>query len=290
MEQKVTERWLAYQPPYRWQRLLDFWAGRAIDGVEQVVGGVYFRTVKIKEAGWIRVEHHPEKQALSLTVPEALIPDLPLLEARVRHMFDLDADPAEIDRHLSSMNEIQEGLFHPGTRVPGSYDSFEMCVRAILGQQITVKAARTIASRLAADLGEAVDAGMEGLDRLFPSPVTIAGLEEGVADRLGPLGVTGRRSLTIQKLAELHLAESMDFFSDRDIESKMKTLLAIPGIGPWTAQYIAMRTFKWPDAFPGTDYGVKKALEPRSQKEIDKLAENWRPYRAYATVNIWNSL
>ncbi len=287
---------LPYNPPYLWDELLAFWAGRAIDGVERVQEGSYTRTVRLRSQdgllreGWFRVENLVPDQALRLSFHPDLEPVLSQIEFKVRHMFDLDMDPADLVEALSSMNTIRQGLFVPGARVPGAFSPFEMSVRAILGQQITVKAARTLAGRLALTYGDPIETGLEGLTRHFPTEQTILDLGEAIADRLGPLGLTGRRSLTIRALADLILSDRLDLLSYEDAEVKLKELQKIPGIGPWTAHYIAMRSMKWPDAFPGTDYGVKKLLEPRSQKEIDALAESWRPWRAYAVINIWNAL
>lgn len=287
---------LSYQAPYLWDKLLDFWAGRAILGVERVSQGRYYRTVRLEgppgeeRTGWFSLENDPDHDRLRVTLAPGLADRREVLETRIRHMFDLDSDPGVIARQLVPMNQIRPGLFIPGTRVPGAYDPFEMGVRAILGQQITVRAAQTLAGRLAAALGQPLETPIPGLTHSFPSAGQLIDLGEDITDHLGVLGVTGRRSLTILALARLIQSGDMDLSSDLAIEAKMERLLAIPGIGPWTAHYLAMRVMRWPDAFPGTDYGVKKALAPRSQKEIEALAENWRPWRAYAVAGIWNSL
>ncbi len=285
---------LDYQPPYAWDRLIDFLAFRSIDGVEAVDQGVYWRTVREETAsgqsltGWIRVENHPGQSSLQLTVPESLSPVLPQIVTKVRKMFDLDSDPQAIYQHLESMNQIQPGLCQPGTRIPGSYDPFEMCVRAVLGQQITVKAARTLALRLTASLGTSLETGIPGLTHLFPPAASLLDLGHQVEDQLGVLGVTSQRSASIRSLAGWLVSESGDLTEPAAVGARMDKWLAIKGIGPWTAQYLAMRILNWPDAFPSTDYGVRKTLEPMTQKEIDQLAESWRPWRAYATINIWN--
>lgn len=286
---------LPYRPPYQWDRLLGFLEGRAIDGVEVIRDRSYWRVVRedTKEGqaltGWIRVSDQPSGNHLRLSLPENLLTVLPQVERKVSRMFDIDCDPKAIYDHLRSMNEIKAGLCVPGTRVPGTYDVFEMCVRAILGQQITVKAARTLASRLASFFGETVETGIEGLTHAFPHIHSILELEDTVSDTLGPLGVMGQRSRTIFALAELIRDGVLDPESAQEAESRIETLMKVKGIGPWTAQYLAMRALKWPDAFPATDYGVKKVLEPRTQDEIRKLSDTWRPWRAYATINIWNS-
>lgn len=287
--------YLGYRPPYLWDELLRFLAGRAITGVELVKDGHYLRAVHMKTPegepvyGWVRVGHEPGKTALGVTVSEGLLGVLPQVLARVRKLFDLGCDPLAVYEILQDMNRIRPGLFHPGTRVPGCWDAFEMAVRAVLGQQITVKAAQTLAARLVKTFGQPVQTGIEGLTHVFPAPETILGLEE-IENHLGPLGVTGARARTILALAQALAGGEVDLDLPAQPEAEMKKLLAIRGIGSWTARYIAMRAMQWPDAFLETDAGVKKALEPRTSKELIHLAENWRPWRSYATVGLWNSL
>ena len=287
---------LHYTPPYRWEELLRFWGDRAMRGVEKVEDHSYCRTVEMegqdgeRHLGWMRLSHEKEQQALRLTLSAELLPVKEELARRARHMFDLDHDPNTSDFILSKMDTVKEGLFVPGTRIPGAFHPFEAAVRIILGQQITVKAATTIAGRMAESLGTAIDTGIGGLAFAFPTAASILALGDEAPDRLGALGVTGRRSATIMALAELFESNPQHFLSKDDPEETMKELLTIRGVGPWTANALAMRVMKWPDAFPGTDYGVKKALEPMSQEEINKTAESWRPWRAYAVANLWASL
>lgn len=287
---------IPYRPPFLWDKLLAFWKGRAIQGVEKVDEGRYIRTVRLEgtggdiQPGWFSLENEPDHNRLRVCLPGELAAFREFLDFRIRHMFDLDSDPLPISRQLVTMNRIKPGLFLPGTRVPGVYDPFEMAVRAVLGQQITVKAAQTLAGRLATRLGGEIATPFPDLNRTFPEAGCFADLGEEITDLLGPLGVTGRRSLTIGALARLVREEDQDFWSAGEMDSKLKKLMAIGGIGPWTAHYIAMRAMRWDDAFPGSDYGVKKVLAPRNQKEIHALAESWRPYRAYAVAGIWNSL
>ena len=286
---------LGYRPPYLWDRMLDFLAFRAIPGVERVQGGEYSRTARCAGgdgrivSGWVRVGHCPQKNALAVTVSFSLLPALPQVLAKVRHLFDLCSDPAAVGETLESMNAIHPGLYVPGARLPGCFDAFEMSVRAILGQQITVKAAGTLAARLVAAFGTRLDTGVEGLTHVFPQPEDIAALAGPIGDHLGPLGIIGARANTILELAKA-FTDDMNFRSLASPEEEIKKLLAVKGIGPWTAEYIAMRAMGWPDAFLHTDYGVKKALQPRSEKEIRAMAEAWRPWRSYAVMALWNSL
>lgn len=287
---------LGYRPPYQWQQILDFLELRAIPGVEAISDGKYCRTVHLVTReqrhlyGCVRVGHKPQKNVLTVAVDAVLLPVLPQVLSKIRHLFDLSCDPHAIFETLKSMNEIDPGFCIPGTRLPGCFDAFEMAVRAILGQQITVKAARTLAGRLAETYGVPIKTETEGLKYSFPSPERIIALDGAIENHLGPMGITSTRARTILKLAEIFVSGSIDFdFCDQPNE-EMKKLKEIPGIGDWTAQYIAMRAMGWPDAFPHTDYGVKKALAPRTPKEILDLAERWRPWRSYAAINLWNSL
>ena len=287
---------LAYRPPYPWRQALDFLALRATPGVELVQGGEYLRTIHLMARenrhirGWIRVGHRPHNNALAVTVDTALLSVLPQVLARVRYLFDLHCDPDAVYEGLASMNDIRPGLCTKGTRLPGSFDPFEMAVRAVLGQQITVKGARTFAARLVAALGTPVETGIEGLTHTFPQPGDILALEGPIGDHLGPLGITGARANTILVLAHAIDKGEMDLGPSAHPEENVHKLMAIPGIGEWTAQYMAMRIMGWPDAFPHTDYGVKQALAPRTPKKILALAEAWRPWRSYATINLWNAL
>lgn len=287
---------LSYRPPYRWQQILDFLASRAIPGIEIIKNDEYWRTVHFTNQqqkniyGWVRVGHRPEKNILTVTIAPSLLPVLPQVLTRVRHLFDLYCDPHVIYESLLSMNSIHPNICVLGTRLPGSFNPFEMAIRAILGQQITVKAAGTLALRLVNAYGTSIETGIEGLTHIFPSPQTILSLKEPIADHLGPLGITGARANTILELARLLVHGHINFDNCIEPETEMKKLMNIPGIGVWTAHYIAMRAMGWPDAFLHTDYGVKKALTPLTPKEILSLAETWRPWRSYATVNLWNSL
>jgi len=287
---------LGYRPPYQWQQILDFLAQRAIPGVEAVRNGEYWRTVRFVTGeqryayGWIRVGHRPQKNTLTVTISPALLQILPHVLVRVRHLFDLYCDPDAVGMALSSMNNIRPDLCVPGTRLPGCFDPFEMAVRAVLGQQITIRAASTLAARLVETYGTPVQTGIEGLTHVFPSPEDIGALAGPISDHLGPLGIIATRANTILELARVFVQNTINFDFCARPEIEMKKLMAIPGIGTWTAQYIAMRAMGWPDAFLHTDHGVKKALEPHTPKEILALAEEWRPWRSYATISLWNSL
>ncbi len=287
---------LGYRPPYQWQQILDFLKLRAIPGVETVMNNEYHRVARFTQSdgrkifGCVKVGHEPRNHTLTVTVDDTLLPVLPQVLARVRHMFDLYCEPEAVYEKLKSMNQIKRGLCVLGTRLPGCFDTFEMAVRAVLGQQITVQAARTLSARLVQAYGAPIETKVDGLTHSFPLPEAITALNDPIGDHLGPLGITGTRAKTILKLAQTFTKGGIDFTFCAEPETEVKKLMEISGIGSWTAHYIAMRAMGWYDAFPDTDYGVKKALAPRTQKEILALAETWKPWRSYATINLWNSL
>lgn len=286
---------LGYRPPYEWDTLLSFLSKRGIPGVEHVSDNAYHRAVIIKKGktvyrGWISVSHVEKKTALSVTISCSLLPVLPKVVSRVRLLFDVNSDPLGIYEKIKTMNKISPGLSVPGIRLPGCFDPFEMGVRAVLGQQITVKAASTLASRLVLALGTKIDTPFEFLTHTFPAAEDITRLSLPIENQLGPLGITSARSRSIFALAEAMVNRSITLSQSSEIESEMQKLQALPGFGTWTVNYIAMRALAWPDAFPHTDYGIKKALPGMTETELLKLADTWRPWRAYGAINLWNSL
>lgn len=287
---------LGYRPPYPWEEVLNFLAKRAITGIEVIKNGEYMRTVHLESLerkhvyGWLRVGHNSKKNVLSVTLSETLLPVLPQVLVRIRHLFDLYCDPNAVYETLKVMNDIRPGLCVMGTRVPGCFNTFEMAVRAVLGQQITVKAASTLATRIVETYGRTIQTEIEGLTHIFPLPQDILALEGAIENHFGVLGVTSTRSNAIYELARTLVQGEIDFDLPNRPEEEMKKLMAIQGIGRWTAQYISMRAMEWPDAFLETDAGVKKALHPYTSKELLKIAEAWRPWRSYATANLWKRL
>lgn len=287
---------LGYRPPYAWERILSFFELRAIPGVESVQDGTYWRTVHLTSPssgetvrGWISVRPNPERDRVTLTLSSSLFEVIPEVIARVRHVFDLDADAIAIAEGLGAFRDRFPGKFLPGTRVPGCFDEFEMCVRAILGQQISVKGASTLAGRVARELGSPVEAPIDALSFTFPNAADVAALGDEAQDTLGSLGIVGARTRTIAALSRALVSGELGLFYGADPTTIIPQLEAMPGIGPWTAQYIAMRATGYPDAFPSTDLGIKKALDPLSKKEIEAVAESWRPWRSYATLSLWSS-
>ncbi len=285
---------LAYRPPFAWATLLKFLGERAIPGVEQVEGSRYRRTVVVSHRestlrGWIGVENRPERSVLEVTVSSPLFPVINQVLARVRFLFDMNCVPEEIGEKLGALRIGGEAVFEPGLRLPGCFDPFEMTVRAILGQQITVRAARTLAGRIAARLGEALPTPFAGLSVTFPTAERICALEP-VEEHLGPLGVIGARARSIRALAVALQTGAIRLGPGADPEREMASLARLPGFGPWTVQYLAMRALGWPDAFPHTDYGVRKALGNLPAGEILALSREWAPWRSYAAISLWNHL
>ncbi|MGO9022113.1 MAG: AlkA N-terminal domain-containing protein [Syntrophobacteraceae bacterium] len=286
---------LGYRPPYAWNNLLSFLAARAIPGVESVDDDAYRRTVSIKKGatvhyGWISVANKPKQNALSVTLAPTLFPVLSQVLARIRHLFDINCSPEKVYEKLVTMNELRPNICVSGIRLPGCFDPFEMSVRAVLGQQITVKAARTLAMRLATAFGKKIATPFTGLAFTFPQPDKICALEVAIENHLGPLGITGAKARSILALAKALEAGSITLSYLADPGQELGKLRKLPGFGPWTVQYIAMRALGWPDAFPHTDYGVKEALFGMAAEEILALSQAWRPWRSYATITLWNSL
>ncbi|MEQ9563109.1 MAG: AlkA N-terminal domain-containing protein, partial [Woeseiaceae bacterium] len=278
---------LAYRKPFDWQRMLDFFAGRATAGVESVVDQRYSRTVSLKDGhGIIEVQPDVSDGFLRLTLRGVATASLFEVVQRCRELFDLDAPVADISAVLGK-DDALAGLLkrHKGVRVPGCWDGFELTVRAILGQQVSVKAATTIAGRIASSYGvplslpEGVDD--KGLRFVFPMPQRL------MRARLENVGIIRSRADTIRAVARAVVSGDVNFDPAQDPVEFCKALQQIKGIGDWTAQYIAMRALKNPDAFPASDLGLIKAIDPPQRTSPATLlarAESWRPWRAYAAL------
>lgn len=278
---------LGYRPPYDWPALMAFLSARAIPGVESVAGGRYRRTVRVlaggkPHAGWIEVHPAAKRPALEVVLSASLSRAIPTVLARVKALMDLACDPGPVAEALGAL-----ATDHPGLRVPGAFDGFELAVRAILGQQVSVAAASTLAGRLAAQFGDALETPHTGLTALFPTAGRVAGLEVG---EVAKLGLPAARARTILVLAQAMAEGGLDLRPGADLEPTLDALRALPGVGEWTAQYIAMRALGWPDAFPHSDLGVLKALGTRDPRRALAAAEAWRPWRAYAVLHLWHSL
>ena len=278
---------LSYRPPFDWQGMLRFLSARAVHGVELVTEDLYTRSVQLgaHAKGWICVRHRPEKRALLVELSQSLAPVLPALLGRVRNVFDLSARPDVIAAQLSRDPRLSARLaLNPGLRVPGAFDGFELAVRAILGQQITVKAATTIAGRFVGAFGEPVVTPHAGIERLAPTPQRIAASSP---EELGALGIIGTRARSIIALAQEIVSGRLRLEPGASPEETIAQLVALPGIGAWTAHYIAMRALRWPDAFPKEDVVLRKHLGGVSAAEADAISQAWRPWRSYATLHLW---
>jgi AraC family transcriptional regulator of adaptative response / DNA-3-methyladenine glycosylase II len=283
----VTLR-LDVRQPYDWDHLLGFLRQRAIPGVERVADGRYARVVHLGgKTGTIEVSYAGR---VALTVSPELLPVLMPLVARVRRMFDLDARPDQIGAVLGRDRRLAKLVAkRPGLRVPGAIDPFEAAVRALLGQQVSVAAATTLAGRFAAQLGTPLDtaAPEDALRSRFPTPAEV--VAAGV-DRIAKLGLPGTRAAAIHALASAIASGAVKLDGARELETFVAQLVELPGIGPWTAHYLAMRALHVPDAFPAADLGVQKALGRSGAKAAEAHAEAWRPFRAYAVMHLWESL
>ena len=279
---------LSYRAPYDWKGVLGFLAARALKGIEHVTDGSYARTVQLGKAkGWIRVTQSKEKHALMLEFTHSLTPVLPLLLSRIRALFDLDARPEVISRQLKKDPRLSHAVKrNPGIRVPGAFNGFELGLRAILGQQVTVKAATTIACRFVEGFGEPIVTPFPELTRLTPLPSRIASAS---VDDIARHGVLASRSRSIISLAEALTSDGLrlDGVTRHKPDDSITKLTELPGIGQWTAHYIAMRALRWPDAFPKEDIAVRNNLGGVTAKEAEELSQLWRPWRSYAVMHLW---
>ncbi len=279
---------LEYRPPFDWTGLLDFFAMRALRGVEYVEGPEYGRIARVgTRTGVIRVRPAPRGDALDVEIARSLTSALPSVLRRLRHLFDLDARPDIIGAHLRRDPRLAWMVdLNPGRRVPGTFDGFELAVAAILGQQITVAAASRLAGRVAEAFGEPVDAGDARLTRLGATPDALAAADPA---NLSSLGIAATRARCLVALAAEVAAGRIRLEPDADAATTVEHLRAIPGIGPWTAQYIAMRALAWPDAFPKEDVVLRRKLGGLTTAEAEAASRAWRPWRSYAVLHIWRT-
>jgi AraC family transcriptional regulator of adaptative response / DNA-3-methyladenine glycosylase II len=271
-----------FRPPYHWDGVLSYLAARATPGVEVVEKGCYRRTISLNGSdGYFEISLDERRPALVLRIEFGDPQRLFFIVERIRAMFDLNADWAKVVRALKSDPMLARAMeADPGLRVPGSWNGFELAIRAILGQQVTVKGATALAGRLAAKFGKPFS-GSAGLTHLFPAPEVLA------EAKLAGVGLTGARAETIRALARAVASGKIDFEGVIDTEKFLASLCEIPGIGKWTAQYVAMRALREPDAFPSSDLGLLRALKLKSYRELESRAEAWRPWRAYAAMYLW---
>jgi AraC family transcriptional regulator of adaptative response / DNA-3-methyladenine glycosylase II len=275
---------LRFRPPFSWRGLLEFLAPRATPGVEQVEGSTYRRIVSLHgQTGWLEASLTSERDAVSLRIhfPEARW--LFLIVERVRRMFDLAADPNEIAASLARDPLFRSRLKQrPGLRVPGCWDGFELAVRAILGQQVSVRGATTLAGRLVQKFGTRVDA-TPALTHLFPTP------EKMTDSDLAVIGLPQARAHALRSLARAVCAGTISFSGVVDVDQFRTQFCELPGIGDWTAQYVAMRALNEPDGFPASDLGLLRALNLRDPRMLNEMSQVWRPWRAYAAMYLWQT-
>jgi AraC family transcriptional regulator, regulatory protein of adaptative response / DNA-3-methyladenine glycosylase II len=282
---------LPFTGPYDWPAMIGFLAARAIPGVERVQDSRYCRTFALDSArGCIEVRPIPGESHLLVTIRTSNVAALATIVGRVRRLFDLDADIVTIDAHLARdpllARKVRE---RPGIRVPGAWDNFELAVRAVLGQQVTVSAATTFAGRLATAYGTELAAADEiipaGPTRIFPTPAAMAQAD------LTSVGLTRARAATSQGLSKAMTADSSLLRAYETLDETVEKLSRLPGIGPWTAQYIAMRALREPDAFPASDLGLLRAMQTSRGRptpaKLTATANAWRPWRAYAALRLW---
>ncbi|WP_298924367.1 DNA-3-methyladenine glycosylase 2 family protein [uncultured Ramlibacter sp.] len=289
-EAGITVR-LGYRPPYDVAAMLGFFRKRGIAGIEQVSDNGLARTLAMEaggrlHTGWLAAEFDQANHQVVLRASDSLSGALPRVIGRVRAMLDLDADPAAIGSVLHARFPEGDGL-----RVPGALSGYELAVRAVLGQQITVAAARTLAQRMVDRFGEAIETPLPELRRLFPQPAVLA---QASGDALGQLGIVKQRQAAIVAIARAVDQGHLQLHSGTDVQATMAALRELPGIGDWTAQYIAMRALRWPDAFPAGDVALQKALgvQQSRQPAREALAASlaWAPWRSYAVVRAWAEL
>jgi len=297
---------LGYRPPYDIGSMLAFWDQRTLAGVEEVAGRTIRRTWCAPRAaadepgqagraaeparGWIEIEFLADRHEVELRAGANLAAHSGQLVEAARHALDLDADPS----HMAPLLETLAAL-HPasamtaGLRMPGSFDGFETAARIILGQQVTVAAARTLTRRLIERFGAPVQTPWPGLHRCFPDAATIAA---ATPDSIGELGIVRQRVAALQALARA-VVDGLPLHRGAPLAATQEALLALPGIGDWTVQLLALRVLGWPDAFPATDIGLLKAMglaQARDAPQAIALAERWRPWRSYAVIALWRAL
>jgi AraC family transcriptional regulator, regulatory protein of adaptative response / DNA-3-methyladenine glycosylase II len=284
---------LAYRPPYDWDAMLAFLEARALPGIERVADGVYRRTIEVGGRHGVIAVTPEAQEAVRVVVQLPELTALPAIVARVRRLFDLAADPRAIAAHLSEDATLAPLVrARPGLRVPGAWDGFELAVRAVLGQQVSVAAAVGLAGRLVAAYGRplaGVETDVPGLTHVFPRPDRLAGVD------FAALAMPRQRKAALAALATAAVARPRLCDAARDLDDAVAAWRELPGIGDWTAQYIAMRALGEPDAFPAGDAGLVRAMSERLGRrlapgELLARAEAWRPWRAYAVLHLWTSL
>ncbi len=285
---------LGYRPPYDIDGVLSFFARRGVAGLESVDSATKTlrRTLVLGSdadpvTGWVEARFMPDRHGVDLRLSPSLVPSLGAVLERIRQGLDLNADPSLVDPMLATL----PGRATPGLRVPGAIDGFEAAMRVILGQQVTVAAARTLTERLVAALGSPIDTPWPELTHGFPTALQVASAS---AETIGKLGIVRQRVGALQGLARAVAEGRIELHPGVHLAETLDALRALPGVGEWTVQLIALRALGWPDAFPASDLGVLDALAPltggRNAKAAETLSEAWRPWRGYAVMHLWMNL
>jgi AraC family transcriptional regulator of adaptative response / DNA-3-methyladenine glycosylase II len=277
---------LGYRPPFNWEQLLAYLSFRAVPGVEEISATRYRRTFRLgKATGVIEAKPSAKPNAIDVSIRAGAQAPIRQVASRMRRVFDLDADPAAIAAALGEDDVIGPRLARmTGVRVPGAFDGFELAIRAILGQQVSVKGATTLAGRLVKRCGEALGEADGTLTHMFPAPEALAAAD------LSGLGLTGGRISALKAFAGAVAAGEVSLSPGAHLEEKIVELCAVPGIGAWTAHYIALRAIGEPDAFPAADLGLRKAAgngSPIETRALEKMSDAWRPWRGYAALLLW---
>jgi len=284
---------LSYRPPLAWKWFLAYLGPRAIPGVEQVTGDSYLRTLALDGVeGTLKIFPDSAGESLVLQIPLAAAPRLFEVVERVKTFLDLTADPSVIESQLESDPDLARLEVPSGLRVPGAWDRFELAIRAILGQQVTVKGATRLAGRLVQVLGRQMPGSISADNPawIFPTPEQVA---RATVEKIAAIGMPGTRAAAIRGLARAVVDGEPVLEAATDLDEAVSRLVALDGIGEWTAHYIAMRALREPDAFPSGDLGLRRALArdgvPISPRELERRSEAWRPWRAYAAVRLWTA-
>jgi len=281
---------LAYRPPFSWRATLEHLALRAVSGLEHVEGETYSRAIRQEgHRGRIEVSRAEEADALWLRVELPVTRGLAGLVERARDLFDLRADPERIASDLRRAKELRPVLRRwPGLRLVGGWDGFEVAVRAVVGQQVSLRGATTLLGRLVESCGDPLEPPGGELRRLFPTP------EQLLEGDLSGVGMPGARREALRALARAVVEDELDLAPGADPEETRAALLALPGVGPWTADYVLMRGLRDPDAFPSGDLVLRKALATRGEtitaRELERRSQAWRPWRAYAAMGLWKTM
>jgi AraC family transcriptional regulator of adaptative response / DNA-3-methyladenine glycosylase II len=278
---------LAYRPPLAFEEMLAFLGKRAIPGIERVGADSYERVIgPADQSTWIRIRSSLDKPELHLEMSRTDPRGIPQIVRQVRKLFDLDADILSAHSVLRNDPQLETGIqLRPGLRVPGGWDGFEILVRAILGQQVTVAFGTTLMTRLVERYGELRSNGIEGLDRAFPAPHQL------VNAALENIGLPRARAETLRTVSRAIIEDRIHFRPAQRLDDFVEQLTALPGIGPWTAHYVAMRALNHPDAFPAGDLVIQRVLgngKRLNERETLERSQKWRPWRAYAVLHLWH--